>query len=92
MMKRETLHETNVAGSDGGLAYNLLCFRRRRRAHFRTNCIPFTAAAQMADGDMAIVPQIRVAFLDGAKVFVVVFIKGFHPFLPQNKYFQAFNF
>jgi hypothetical protein len=74
MMEREVLHETNVAGSDGGLAYNLLCFLRRRRAHFRTNGIPFTAAAKMADGDMAIVPQIRVAFLNTGKVFVVVFI------------------
>jgi len=76
MMKREVLHETNVAGSDGGLTYNLLCFLRRGRTDclFRTNGIPFTAAAQMANPDMAIVPQIRVAFIDRAKVFVVVFV------------------
>jgi hypothetical protein len=76
MMKREALHETNVAGSDGGLAHSLLCFYRRRRTDclFRTNSIPFTATAQMANPDMAIVPQIRVAFIDRAKVFVVVFV------------------
>jgi len=80
MMKGEVLDETNVAGSDGGLAYNLLCFLRRRRAHFRTNGIAPATTAQMTNPDMAIVPQIRVAFIDCAKVNEVVFIKGFHLF------------
>jgi hypothetical protein len=74
MMKREALHETNVTGSDGGLTYSLLCFLRRRRAHFRTNGIAPAAAAQMAHGDMTIVPQVSVAFIDRAKVNEVVFI------------------
>ena len=89
MMKGEALHETNVTGSDGGLAS--LCFLRRRRADClsRRNGIAPAAAAKMADGDMAIVPQIRVAFIDCAKVNEVVFV--FH-LLPQNKYFHGFNF
>jgi len=74
MMKREALHETNVAGSDGGLAYSFLCFLRRRRADClsRRNGIAPATAAQMANPDMAIVPQIRVAFIDRAKVNEVV--------------------
>lgn len=82
MMKREALHETNVAGSDGGLAYSFLCFLRRRRADClsRRNGIAPATAAQMANPDMAIVPQIRVAFIDRAKVNKVVFIKVFHLF------------
>jgi len=78
MMKREALHETNVAGSDGGLANHLLCFLRRRRALFRRNGIAPATTAQMANPDMAIVPQIRVAFIDRAKVNEVVFV--FHLF------------
>jgi hypothetical protein len=76
MMKREALHETNVAGSDGGLAS--LCFLRRRRALFRRKGIAPAATAQMANPDMAIVPQIRVAFIDRAKVNEVVL--GVHLF------------
>ena len=94
-MKREVLHETNVAGSNRGLAF--LCFLRRGRALFRRNGIAPATTAQMTDGDMAIVPKIRVAFSDRDKVneFVlvnqVVMANGFHP-LPQNTYFRAFNF
>jgi hypothetical protein len=80
MMKREALHETNVAGSDGGLAYSFLCFLRRRRALFRRNGIAPATTAQMANPDMAIVPQIRVAFIDRAKVNEVVFIQVVHLF------------
>ena len=87
MMKGEVLHETNVAGSDGGLAYSFLCFLRRRRAHFRTNGIPFTAAAQMANPDMAIVPQVNVAFIDRAKVFVFMFV--FHPFTSKSVFSEV---
>jgi hypothetical protein len=72
MIKLETLHETNVAGSNRCLAYHLFCFLRSRRAHFEWNGIPPAAAAQMADDNMAIVPQIRVAFIDRAKVNEVV--------------------
>ena len=90
MIKREVLHETNVAGSHGGLAF--LCFLRRRRALFRRNGIAPATTAQMTDGDMAIVPKIRVAFSDRAKVNEVVFIKGFHPFYIKILIFQAFNF
>lgn len=95
MIKLEVLHETNVAGSHGGLAF--LCFLRRGRALFRRNGIAPATTAQMTDGDMEIVPQIYVAFIGRAKVneFVwvnqVVMANGFHP-LPQNTYFQAFNF
>jgi hypothetical protein len=89
MMKREVLHETNVAGSDGGLANHPLCFLRRGRTHFRKKGIAPATAAQMANPDMAIVSQIRVAFIDRAKVNEVVFV--FH-LLPQNKYFHGFNF
>ena len=95
MIKLEVLHETNVAGSHGGLAPH--CFLRRRRALFRRNGIAPATTAEMANPDMAIVPQIRVAFSDRDKVneFVlvnqVVMANGFHP-LPQNTYFRAFNF
>lgn len=84
MIQHEVLHETNVAGSDGGLAF--LCFLRRRRALFRRNGIAPATTAQMANPDMEIVPQIRVAFIDRDKVneFVlvnqVVMANGFHPF------------
>ena len=95
MIKLEVLHETNVAGSHGGLAPH--CFLRRRRALFRRNGIAPATTAQMTDGDMAIVPKIRVAFSDRAKVneFVlvnqVVMANGFHP-LPQNTYFSGVQF
>ena len=105
MIQLEVLHETNVAGSHGGLAF-LLCFLRRRRALFRRNGIAPATTAQMANPDMEIVPQIRVAFIDRAKVNEfgmdnvvlanvanvanVVFV--FHPFLPQNTYFSGVQF
>ena len=91
MIQLEVLHETNVAGSHGGLAF-LLCFLRRRRALFRRNGIAPATTAQMANPDMEIVPQIRVAFIDCAKVNEFMLVNGFHPFLQQNTYFRAFNF
>lgn len=72
MIKLEVLHETNVAGSHGGLAF--LCFLRRRRALFRRNGVAPATAAQMANPDMTIVPQIRVAFSDRDKVNEFVLI------------------
>ena len=72
MIKREVLHETNVAGSHGGLAF--LCFLRRGRALFRRNGIAPAITAQMANPDMEIVPQIRVAFIGRAKVNEFVLI------------------
>lgn len=84
MIQHEVIHETNVAGSHGGLAF--LCFLRRGRALFRRNGIAPATTAQMTDGDMEIVPQIRVAFIDRAKVNEVVLVhqvvmaNGFHPF------------
>jgi hypothetical protein len=100
MIKLEVLHETNVAGSHGGLVSH--CFLRRRRALFRRNGIAPATTAQMTDGDMAIVPQIRVAFIGRAKVNEfgmdnvvlanvanVVFV--FHPFT-KNTYFSGVQF
>ena len=72
MIKREVLHETNVAGSNRGLAF--LRFLRRRRALFRRNGIAPATTAQMANPDMAIIPQIRVAFSDRDKVNEFVLI------------------
>lgn len=95
MIKLEVVHETNVAGSHGGLAPH--CFLRCGRALFRTNGIAPATTAQMTDGDMEIVPQIRVAFIDRAKVnefvlvYQVVIENKFHP-LHQNTYFEEFNF
>ena len=95
MIKLEVLHETNVAGSNRGLTF--LCFLRRGRALFRRNGIAPATTAQMTNPDMAIVPKIRVAFSDRAKVneFVlvnqVVMANGFHP-LPQNTYFSGVQF
>jgi len=74
MMQRDILQETNVAGSFGCLVYGCtysLCILRTTPSQ-AWNGIPFPTAAQMADGDMAIVPQIRIAFGDTGKVNVVV--------------------
>ena len=72
MIQLEVIHETNVAGSHGGLAP--LCFLRRGRALFRRNGIAPATTAQMANPDMAIIPQIRVAFSDRDKVNEFVLI------------------
>ena len=98
MIEHKVIHETNVACSHGGLAPH--CFLRRGRALFRRNGIAPATTAKMANPDMEIVPQIRVTFIGRAKVnefgmdnVVLANVVGvFHPFLPQNTYFRAFNF
>ena len=73
MMQRDTLQETNVTGSFGCLVYGCTysCILRATPGQ-AWNGISFPTAAQMADDDMAIVPQIRIAFSDTGKVDVVV--------------------
>ena len=73
MMQRDIIQETNVAGSFGCLVYGCTysCILRDTPGQ-AWNGIPFTATAQMADRDMAIVPQIRIAFSHAGKVNVVV--------------------